>query len=163
MLPGVTQAIVSVVNWLVIRTPLDIASHAWNLCVGDGVTREYRIDCSLQVGTVDGLLVAWSRAVVLASIYQSMRRIEEEKIGCAGSLVSSGDLLGFVVQIGEFKPVVAGQFGHFQRAVLRIAGHVVRADHDHCQTPPARYVGKAHERIDNVQHIGAVIAGKYHQ
>ena len=76
-----------------VSAPFDIATDAWNLCIADSLTGEQRINRSLQVGTIDWFLVAWSRAVVLATIYQPVRRIEQVEIRCTGSLVGNCDLL----------------------------------------------------------------------
>jgi len=162
LLADVLLAIASALNCCVVSSPFDIASHAWNLCIADGLAVEKCIDRSLQVCTTDRFSVAGPGAVVLAAIYQSVGVIEQIEIGCAGSLVSNCHLLRFIVKVGELKGMSARKLCHFRRTVLRVACRVIGADHDHSEAALARGVSKLYKGINDVQNIGAVVAGKYH-
>ena len=162
LLTDVWLAIVSAVNGFVVSPPFDIATDAWNLCMADNLISEQCINRSLQVCTADGFIVAGPGAIVLAAIYQPVRVIEQVEIRCTGSLVGNCDLLRFVVKVGEFKGVSTRKICHFQWTVLRIACHVIGADHDDTEAALKLGVGKIYKGVNDVQNIGAVIAGKYH-
>ncbi len=57
-----------------------------------------------------------------------MPAVKAKKIRCAGGAVAARNLLGFIIKIGKRKILLAGQFCHIVKAVLRIGCRVIGAD-----------------------------------
>src|SRR5690606_37325954 len=103
-----------------------------------------------------------SGIVELSAVHQFLFFVKHIKIRCAGSIISLGDFLGFIIQIGERVMVFFSKYSHFFRAVLWVFFHIVAAYGYKTKALHPIVICRAYDLIHHMFYKWAMVAYKHH-
>ena len=105
---------------------------------------------------------ARAREIELPGVYQAAIGIQQEEIRRACGAVSLGHLLAGIDEIGKIPTVLACELGHVSRSILLVFLRIIGIDRHGVHTLGGDFLRQTTQRIRQVDHKRAMIAGKDH-
>jgi hypothetical protein len=143
--------------------PFYITAYAWFLV---GVNRGTLQECvkrGTQVGAAEGNIISGPGSIKLPPVNQLEIVVKKIEIRGAGSLEGTGNLLGFIIQIGKGVTFPAGGFLHKVRGILGVIFHIVTRYCYECNPFTAIVIGQFNQFRVYMFHKRAMVADEHNQ